>query len=224
MPKVSEAHLEARRSQILGAAGECFAREGFHRTTMQDIVRQARLSPGAIYRYFASKDEIIDAIAAERHAREVKLIAAARSRGDTGEALRRLARDLFLSLCDPAERHRRRIGIQMWAEALRRPAILSIVRRGVDQPRALLADTVRQAQTRGQISAHLDPDATARMAIALFQGFVLQQAWDPKVRVEPFLRGIEVTLEALVSPQGEAQTPPRRPVRPGPGNKKPRRR
>jgi AcrR family transcriptional regulator len=219
MPKVSEAHLKARRGQILAAAGECFAREGFHRATMQDIVRQARLSPGAIYRYFASKDEIIDAIAAERHAREAKLIAAARGRGDTGEALRRLARDLFLSLRDPAERDHRRIGIQMWAEALRRPAILSIVRRGVDQPRALLADTIRRAQARGQISARLDPNTAARMAIALFQGFVLQQAWDPKVRVEPFLEAVEATLKALVSSQDGAQTQPRR-TRSGSGNKR----
>lgn len=211
MPKVSEAHLEARRGQILAAAAECFAREGFHRTTMQHIVRQAGLSPGAIYRYFASKDEIIDVIAAERHAREVKLIAGARSRGDTSEALGCLARDVFLSLRDPAERDQRRIGIQMWAEALRRPAILSIVRRGVDQPRAMLADIVRRSQARGQISAHLDPDAVARMAIALFQGFVLQQAWDPKTRVEPFLTAIEATLEALLSSQGGAR--PRRPAR-----------
>jgi AcrR family transcriptional regulator len=50
MPKVSRAHLDARRRQILDAAAACFAQQGFHRTTMQDVVRRARLSPGAIYR------------------------------------------------------------------------------------------------------------------------------------------------------------------------------
>ena len=52
MPKVSQAHLDARRRQILDAAIECFAREGFHQTIMQDIVTQSALSPGAIYTYF----------------------------------------------------------------------------------------------------------------------------------------------------------------------------
>lgn len=67
MPRVSEAYLRARRRQIVDAAIECFARHGFHRATMQDIVRQAQLSPGAIYRYFATKEEIIEAIAGDVH-------------------------------------------------------------------------------------------------------------------------------------------------------------
>src|SRR3989304_6177982 len=56
MPKVTEAHLEARRSQILDAAWTCFARKGYHQATMQDICQESGLSPGAIYRYFESKE------------------------------------------------------------------------------------------------------------------------------------------------------------------------
>lgn len=56
MPKVSDAHLEARREQILDAAEACFSREGFHQTSMQDICREAELSPGAVYRHFSSKE------------------------------------------------------------------------------------------------------------------------------------------------------------------------
>ena len=61
MPKVTEAHLEARHQQILNAAGACFSRQGFHQTSMQDICREAELSPGAVYRYFSSKEDIIAA-------------------------------------------------------------------------------------------------------------------------------------------------------------------
>src|SRR2546422_9313531 len=78
MPKVSEAHLDARRKQIVDAAVACFARNGFHRATMQDICREAELSPGAVYRYFSSKDELVEAIADERHAREAEFAAGAR--------------------------------------------------------------------------------------------------------------------------------------------------
>ena len=59
MPKVTEEHLEARRTQILDAALACFSRNGFHQTTMHDICSEAGLSPGAVYRYFDSKEAMI---------------------------------------------------------------------------------------------------------------------------------------------------------------------
>src|SRR5581483_4821647 len=140
--------------------------------------------PGAIYGYFASKEEIVEAIADERHARERALLAridaeADGSSGDVARALARLADDFVGALRDPGERAHRRVGVQLWAEALRNPRILRIVRRGVDEPRRRIAALVRRAQRRGELSGAIDPDAQARMVIAAFLGFVLQPAWDP---------------------------------------------
>ena len=45
------------RARILDAAERCFARAGFHRTTMQDICKEAKVSAGAI---FFDIDEIAD--------------------------------------------------------------------------------------------------------------------------------------------------------------------
>jgi AcrR family transcriptional regulator len=198
VPRVTEAHLEARRRQIIEAAIECFAREGFHRATMQDIVREAGLSPGAIYGYFSGKEEIVEAIARERHAHERDLIAAAAEGDDLQEGLRQLARAFFGSLSDADERRRRRLGIQIWAEALRDPRMLRMVRRGVDEPRALLAGLVREAQGRGELPSNLDPDAVARVVLSIFFGFVLQQAWDRRVELEPYLEVMEAGLEAML--------------------------
>ena len=39
MPRVSQAHLDARRAQIVDAARRLFARQGFAATSMQDIFR-----------------------------------------------------------------------------------------------------------------------------------------------------------------------------------------
>ena len=76
-PQVTEAHLEARHRQIVEAALVCFTGKGFHQTTMQDICRRAELSPGAVYRYFASKDDIIEAIHAEARAQDAEIFGAA---------------------------------------------------------------------------------------------------------------------------------------------------
>lgn len=202
MPRVSPAHRDARRRQILDAAVICFARQGFHRATVHDIVRESGLSPGAIYRYFAGKAAIIDAIGAERHALELALIAAARGTGDLPQVLRKMAREFFALLEDPAERRRRRVALQIWAEALRDPRLLRQVRGGVDRPRALLTDLLRAGQAAGALSPALAPDAVARVMIALFQGFVLQQAWDPKIAVAPYLAALDAVVDGLTSGAG----------------------
>jgi AcrR family transcriptional regulator len=198
MPKVSDEYRAARREQILDAAAACCAREGFHRTTMQDIVREAQLSPGAVYGYFTSKDEIIEAIAAERHAREAALLNDVRGL-PAAQALRNLARSFLGALARPQEQRQRRVGVQIWAEALRDPRVLRVVRRGIDEPIRVLVEVLREAQQRGEVSANLDPESAARAVIAVFHGFVLQQCWDPRVKVAPYLTTVEAIIDGFVT-------------------------
>src|SRR6201747_3033356 len=61
---------EDRRFQILKAAMICFAKRGFHQTSMQNISEEAGISVGLIYRYFISKEAVISAIT-EEHKREI---------------------------------------------------------------------------------------------------------------------------------------------------------
>ena len=63
MPKISDKQREGRRQQILEAALACFADDGFHQTGMADIVKRSGLSHGAVYLYFQSKDDLIEALA-----------------------------------------------------------------------------------------------------------------------------------------------------------------
>src|SRR5256885_17236358 len=58
MTKVSQAHLDARREEILAAAVKLFARKGMQSATMAEIAEEAGISAGAIYRYFANKEEL----------------------------------------------------------------------------------------------------------------------------------------------------------------------
>jgi AcrR family transcriptional regulator len=198
-PKVSEEHLDARRRQIIDAAIACFARDGFHRATMQDICREARLSPGAVYRYFSSKDEIIEAIADERHAREAEFMSLAHEVGGGIEGLRAFGRVSFQSLADADERLRRKLGVQVWAEAVRNPAIRKIIMRGIDRSREVMTLLIREAQDRGELSPALDAASLARAMLALFQGFILQQAWDERADVAAYLETVEALVDALAA-------------------------
>jgi AcrR family transcriptional regulator len=198
MPKVSAEHLAARRQQILNAALICFDRSGFHRSSMQDIFDESGLSTGAVYRYFDSKEAIIEAIAEQRHTKEAELIAEAAEVSDPRQGLHRLADLYFGWLSDPDEQRRRRVGVQVWAEAVHHPGIRSVVQRGADQ-RLLLAGILQQAQQRGMLPVDANPESITRVFLALFQGFILQQSWDPGIDVAPYLKEVHNVIDAMMS-------------------------
>src|SRR6266487_3150121 len=62
MPKLAVEAREARRQHILRAALRCFARRGYHTTTIDDIAAEAGVSKGAPYVYFQSKEALFRAL------------------------------------------------------------------------------------------------------------------------------------------------------------------
>ena len=161
MPKVSEEHLAARRRQILDAALVCFSRSGFHQTSMQQIFEESGLSPGAVYRYFTGKEEIVQAIAAET----LGGFAAALEAGPPTRPAPMFER--LLDIIDEVDRRdqRLRLALQVWGEAMVNPRVAGFVRQAIDG-------------LRKRIAAELDcpdPDATARVLVARAQGLVVQR-------------------------------------------------
>lgn len=59
---MTQAHIDARAEAILAAAQKLFGEQGIDRTTMQEIAAAAGISAGAIYRYFPSKDALLEAV------------------------------------------------------------------------------------------------------------------------------------------------------------------
>ncbi len=215
MPKVSEAHRENRRRQILDAAIECFAHHGFQRTTMEDIIREAGLSAGAIYSYFQSKDQIIETLADQRHEREKRIIEAALNREEWAASLSELFRSFSSELLTASSaRKERRLGIQLWAEALCNPKVLTLIRRGINQPLKLLSNAIAEAQGSGRLQRTLNPEAAARVLIAMFHGLILQQAWDERTEVAEFAKAAQAMLAAYFSPKATAHTAKIRELRP----------
>jgi AcrR family transcriptional regulator len=200
VPKISEALRESRREQILQAALACFSRNGFHQTGMADIVSRSGLSHGAVYLYFQNKDEIIEALADDRHQREALLNSVSRQTGEPIEALRALFRAYAIWLVDPLGEPRRRVGVHGWAEALRSPGVHARVVEGIDAPRSLIVGLIEQAQRSGQVASDLRADAIARSFIALFQGLVLQVSWGEAIDVDSCIAVADRMLEGLGSP------------------------
>src|SRR5215204_1431240 len=68
MPKVSEAHKEQRRAQILEAAQRAFARHGYEGTTVAVLEEVTGLSRGAIFNYFPNKQATFQELVAKAEA------------------------------------------------------------------------------------------------------------------------------------------------------------
>jgi AcrR family transcriptional regulator len=198
MPRISSERKAGRRAQIVSAARTCFARSGFHNTTLQDVFAEAGLSAGCVYNYFRSKDELMLTIAEERHDDERRLIAEASAMDDPVAALRQVAKTFADKYLKDDGLDKRRIALQTWAEAQVNPVIFSSVRVGMDGPRAQLAQLIRRGQAAKRLTSALDADAIAHTMIALFHGSVLQKLWKPDIESDAhfavfdhFLRSLE---------------------------------
>jgi AcrR family transcriptional regulator len=158
---------------------------------MQDICAQAGLSPGAVYRYFGGKEEIIEAMVEERRRRGMALVEAARHQGDTAEILDALSRTFFAELED-AEGCA--VGIELWAEALRSPRIREMLRDDLRQIRASFAEIIAAAKERGDVDPAADPEAAAQVMLSLFEGFVIQRTLDPGVDAQDYVATVSRVL------------------------------
>lgn len=85
---VSDEDKSQRRDQIMTAAKEVFARNGFHATTIADIAKQAGLAYGLIYWYFDSKDVLFHSLmAAEEDALRAHLADALVAAGGSADSI-----------------------------------------------------------------------------------------------------------------------------------------
>src|SRR5580704_298164 len=165
MPRLRPERKAERRAQIVAAARACFARAGFHNATLKDVFAEAGLSAGCVYNYFQSKDELMLAIAEERHEEERRLIAEASEMDDPVAAIRQIARTFADTYLKGDGLEKRQIALQTWSEAQINPLILSSVRTGMDGPRAQLAQLIRRAQATKQLTSTLDADSIAHTVI-----------------------------------------------------------
>jgi len=174
MPRVSQAHLDARRRQILDAARRCFVRNGFHATSMQDVLGEAHLSAGAVYRYFRGKDEIIAAIAGEAVTEIAGALDTAFDADDPPPLDEVLGAALLAIQRVDGEQGMARLALQVWGEAVRSPALAETLRGELGRVGGSLTRLVEAYQAHGLIAADVPPQQVASVLMSLLPGFVLQ--------------------------------------------------
>lgn len=194
MPKVTQEYMEARREQILEAARRCFLRDGFHSTSMQDLFAESGLSAGAVYRHFASKDEMITAIA-EENMREVLAMVHSVATHRTSSSVGAMMADVLdMVKTKTVEENVAGLAVLAWSESLRNPALARQFNDLLAQMRSDLAEVVREHQNSGTVPREASPEAIAATLMCTLPGYILQLAIGGSQDVE----GVPDALRALL--------------------------
>ncbi len=183
MRRVNAQLQSDRRDEILEAAQRCFARAGFHQTSMQEICAEANMSPGNLYRYFAGKEAVIAGIAERDRADAAEQFAAVENAPDFFAALAELARHHLV------ERPHDEVALcaEIMAESRRNPGIARIYQDVETEVKARLVAMLRKAAERGEVARDLDFESVAVVLMALADGISWRRAVDPDFSAEAAL-------------------------------------
>ena len=152
----------------------CFAKRGFHQTSMHDISAEAGISVGLIYRYFKNKEEVIAALAAEHKQDIADLLERAKQAPSLLEAME----ILFTShCCEHSPQIISAFVVDLFAEASRNPKVARVVRNVVKAKTGGVADLIARSPEARRIAPWIDPQEIAEMILALHDGAMMRSVF-----------------------------------------------
>lgn len=198
---------DLRRRQILDAARHCFARSGFHGASMQEICAEARMSPGGLYRYFRSKDDMIEAIAEDERVRGLRLLSQLSGEGDLTDRMVAVGMSYIREMSEPGALP---LMAEVFSEGLRNSAIGATFQRNEREMHDLIRAFLTDLEWRGEIQPIVALDGVISLMCGVIDGVAMRHGFDESLtpeRIAPQLRAI---VEALLRPRtNPARTPER---------------
>lgn len=196
MPKLKPETEFARRQHILDAAERCFARGGFHATTMQDICKEAVVSPGALYIYFDSKEALIAGLCERDRAELSERIEKLAEAPDFLAALAAIGETYFID--DPVSRQR--VVIEMGIESTRNPRVAEIYHGTEKYCAGSFAALFQRLKDEGRIAPEIDIQTLTKVFQIIGDGLYWRRAVMPGFDARELLPVLTMMIGALVRP------------------------
>jgi AcrR family transcriptional regulator len=165
------------RAQLLDAAGQVFARRGFHAATVDEVAHAAGYTKGAVYSNFANKDELFLALLDQRLAaqlEQVEALYAIESSEELLAAMRGRTEQEFTAARDFGV-----LMVEFSLYAMRNPAAQAELAKRYRQLRGRLAELITKRYARHQTSPPMPPEHLAALALATDAGLFLQYSAEP---------------------------------------------
>lgn len=205
MPRLSDTTRALRRQHILTSAFGCFSRDGFHVTSMDDIIAATGMSSSAVYRYFRSKEDIIRACAEQGIANVRQIFVALLDRDpcpDPAETLTLIVDELHKRTEYP-EYDMTRLALQTWAEALRDAVLHHRARQLYVDTLEHITELARRWRDNGYLPADADTEAVAAAVFSIMHGIVVMHHLVEDIPAHTLRTGIALLGAATRTPPPE---------------------
>ena len=186
--------VEGRPGEILDAALAVFAEEGFDRGTMRQIAARVGVSEPALYRHFASKDELFDRfveLAGERQLQQVESVLQTVDPTSFPESIRQTLDNVRCGM----------VGVVpvikvIATEALRRPSVLAAWREHFVGPlQDRIALVVKRIDAHYAVSTSAEEFAgRVRFVMGTMQGYMITSLLFGNAGADTYL---ETTMDAM---------------------------
>ena len=166
MPKVVPEYKEEAKSRILEAANKVFAEKGYHEATMDDIAKRLGVSKGAIYLYFASKEDLFEAMCktAPQAFKEILYSSFSTETDPVRSATQFFDKMLKLSASNPG------LSFEILSEASRNPALKRILKQNHAEYEEVLSGFLAEGRKKRFVGDSVDIRRLANSLIALWNG------------------------------------------------------
>ncbi len=167
MPKVVREYKAQARARIIDAAVSAIQRKGLSGLTMDDIAREIGVSKGALYLYFPSKAQLLEAILSQYRDEMMGQLERAVEEGDVAEGIADTIDKIFSGEFNPAVWH------QVVVDAAADPEIQAALREDSRKDAEALQAFLRRMEARGRIPHQDDPEVIADIISFLLGGTLL---------------------------------------------------
>ncbi|HEX5466011.1 MAG TPA: TetR/AcrR family transcriptional regulator [Candidatus Limnocylindrales bacterium] len=173
-----------RSDQILDAASLVFARLGFGAARMDDVASESGLSKGALYLYFKSKDQLIDALVGRIVSAETQRLHDTRAGdGSVADRLAAFGRAFAAELV--ALGPLAPVFPEVYARAMRHATVRAAFQRYLAGFRTELGALLAEGRASGELRPDFDPDQAALGVVGLMEGLALVWLVDREhIRIE----------------------------------------
>lgn len=187
--------------RILDAAKVCFVRHGFQGASMQQICAEAAMSPGALYRYFASKEAIIEAICEADRAEDAKLFARILRIPSVVDGV---VEGALAHMRHMHETNAAPLFAEIYAESLRNDVVGITCLENVEQVQELFHGYLGRAIERGEIDPVVGLDTLLPSLMAIAHGMAVNDLPSEGIPYEKLEVVVRAMVVGLLRPTGKS--------------------